>query len=275
VIATRAVLIAGVAAWLPGTAAADGTPPGATPAAPPTAPEQPSALDDAAQYPASDRGAAFENALTVPQGQAEVDVRAMAGGLAVLDLRFGATSTTELSAEVGGVAGDGFVPEIAVGIKQVLVRGRRFRFAVDASLRNVFSGGVYAEPAAGPNGCCSGGAQNTSVQVATLGAVVTGCLDRDCVLRLSLGGQIWGAFGDGGGGGTVEVAWIDAELGSPHFRFATEAILGFSGGGDGPAQIVTVGLRGGGRHLAAEGGAALIGDVPGVPVPYFGITARL
>ena len=201
--------------WLANAAAADSGPPGlaapsAAPSAAPTAapgatlpaPEPPSALDDAAQYPASDRGALFENAITVPQGQAEVNLRATVG-VAALDLRFGVTSTTELSVEVGMAASSpSTVPEIAVGIKQVLVRGRRFRLAVDGSLRNVFYNPNVEEPA-----CCGAGigddsVQSQSIQIGGIGAVATGCVDSRCFFRVSMGGQVWVAFGDNGG--TVE-----------------------------------------------------------------------
>jgi hypothetical protein len=258
--------------WLSSVAAADAGPPGMYAPPPPVvpapatvapAPEGPSALDEAAQYPASDRGAVFENAITVPQGQAELDARATIG-VAMLDLRIGVTSTTELSAEVGGVfANDPPVPEVAIGIKQVLVRGRRFRLAIDGSLRTVVYQQDNIEPggiSSGAVGCCGAvssgpSTSNASVQIGALGLVATGCVDGGCTFRLTAGAQVWGAFGDNSGG-TVEVAWMDAEVGSPRCRLAVEAILGF-GGGSAPAQVVTIGLRGGGA------------------LPYFGFTGRL
>jgi hypothetical protein len=225
----------------------------------------------------------FENALTVPKDQVEVDARATVG-VGLIDLRFGATPTTELSVEVGGVAASPFTPELAVGIKQVLVRTPRFRFAVDASIRDAFvqqdnfeptgGGGVATPPT---DECCN--TTTTSQPIAALGVVATGCVDGACVLRVTAGAQYWIAFGEGGG--SVEVAWFDAELGNPHFRVAAEGMLGFSGDGDdgsGPAQMLTIGLRGGWRHLQLEGGAAIVnggGGGDSATLPYFGIAGRL
>jgi hypothetical protein len=278
--------------WLSGVAAADAGPPGATFTPPgggpstvtPIAPVVPAAsvdptqpgLDAIAAAPGTDRGVLFENALTVPQGQAEIDVRGTIA-VGVLDLRFGATPTTELSLEAGLAAG---LPELAVGIKQVIVNGRRFRLALDGSLRQLYVQEEVAQSAA----CCGGQPdptgfiQSSSAQVGAIGVVATGCIDGGCMLRVSAGSQLWVAFGDGGG--AVEVAWADVELGPPKLRLVTEGILGFNfASGNAPVQVVALGLRGGWRKFALEGGAVVVTNDDGtgntVTLPYLGVTGRL
>ncbi len=275
----RARLAAAVVASLGGVAVADGGPPGATPVAP--APDQPS-LDAFANDAAADRGTVVENALTVPRGQFEVDVRGTSG-FGLLDLRLGVTSTTELSIETGlvtGVGAGGTTPAFAAGIKHTLVPGRRFRLAVDASVRT-----VYYEPfaflPAGSTPTPPGldlSLSNPSYQLVSLGTVATGCVDRSCVLRLTGGGQLVYDFNNGGG--IAPLVWTDVELGSEHLRVVAEGVLGavFASGGGAEGIAATIGARTSWRHVSAELGAIIVprnttAEVE--PAPYFGIAGRL
>jgi hypothetical protein len=55
-------------------------------------------------------------------------------------------------------------------------------------------------------------------------------------------------------------------------------MVALDGGGDGATSVVMIGLRGGWRHLALEGGAAIANAGDGgssATLPYFGITGRL
>jgi hypothetical protein len=217
VIAARTRVAVVIVSSLSGAAAADSGPPGATPgAAPPLAvdPDQPS-LDSIANDAGADRGTVFENALTVPRGRFEVDLRGTSG-VGALDLRFGATSTLEVSIEAGLLTGAqataATTPEFAAGIKDTLVPGRRFRVAVEASVRTVYYAPVPFLPAgatatpAGLDLSLSG----SSDQFASLGTVVTGCVDAGCTLRLTGGGQLVYELNNGGSVGSL--FWTDIGL---------------------------------------------------------------
>lgn len=162
-------------------AAVDGfRPPGQTAPAPLIAPVPPTAdqpahaettpLEKRRAIPSSGRGLIGHTALTVPAGSVEVSMRSVVPYAGLATISAGIRSTTELSAELGGVLeGEDPVAVFGAGVKQVLVRGDRVQVSVGGTIRRL------RDPEA------------ESVTIGQFGGTVSACADRRCSLLFSSG----------------------------------------------------------------------------------------
>ncbi len=244
---------------------------------PPPAPVATGPLDDMAHAAGSERGLLFDTAMTVPAGSVDLGGRCCFDAGAV-DAAAGLTSTTELSAEVG-VIGD--ATTFAVGLKQVIVHGARWRIAIEGSARQINPFAV-AQPAIG--GEPIGGEPNgdgfdyraPSTNLLGIGGVATACIDDGCRVLVTGGAQ---ALVQLGTGEVTPLVWADIEAGAPRLRAIAEvANIGDTGMGGSGGSIYVVAGRGGWRRLMFEAGAAFLpGDYAGAStqtMPYVGVIAR-
>jgi hypothetical protein len=275
----RAAALAAVAVCLPAAALADDTrvaaadepappaeapPPPLTPPAfappqlaPPLTVERPApapaALTPIEQRRAivgAGRGLAGNTALTVPAGRVEVSMRSFVPFAGLITVSAGLGSTTELSAEVGGIDDGGATVAFGVGAKQVLAKRDRMQVSIGGTLRRL---------------------QDTSeesyaIMLAQVGGTLSACVTEPCSLMVSAG---------------VSGLYITDEGSMPVFS------LGLSAGGRTTrllaeayqierVSVVMGGIRFGSESWCGELGlvTVVIDEGTGV-VPYAGFSARM
>ncbi|HEU0037419.1 MAG TPA: hypothetical protein VFQ53_42705 [Kofleriaceae bacterium] len=204
------------------------------------------------------RGFITPTALTVPEGRAELSVRALAPFIGVIGIAGGITSTTELWVDAGTVMTfDDEADEphtYAAGLKQVLGRGRTWAIAATASARQLTDDG-------------------DADTVYSLGGVATICADDHCNVMMHAGGTMMSIDEGDDTPETLGLYQLGFSAGSAKARFLVELV------GNGEGGVVTAGARIGGDTLAAEFALARPfdgGDGEGLAVlPVLGVMARL
>jgi hypothetical protein len=207
--------------------------PSLTSVAPPPAPEL-SPIERAARRDAADdRAYGTSTALVVPQGQVDASLRVAPFG-GVLSVAAGLGGGLELSADVGGIVADAGMGTYGVSAKLALVRRYGWTFAV--------LGGYHK----------AGDGENGDAGLYNVGAVVSGCTDRDCSGLISIGAGVMGSTQDSSSD-SIPYAWGSLLLGTGGFRPIIEGAV-LQGG-----VLGFVGARMGGRRAALDLGLGFLG----------------
>jgi len=229
-----------------------------------------SPLDDMAHAAGSERGLLLDTAMTVPAGSVDVGGRCCFEAGAV-DAVAGLTSTTELSAEAGML---GLATTLAVGLKQVVAHGPRWRVAIEGGARQInmfqteFINVAPTDPGASQ--------PNLTENLLGIGGVATGCIDDRCRVVVTGGAQALVVLGTGQ---VAPLVWANVEVGAPRLRAIAEvANIGDTGMTGAGGTVYVVAGRGGWRRLMFEAGAVFLpGDYAGAStqtMPYVGVIAR-
>ncbi|HWU88391.1 MAG TPA: hypothetical protein VN253_13990, partial [Kofleriaceae bacterium] len=226
--------------------------PGAIPAAAPAAadrPErtEPTAIERRRATANAGRGLVGHTALTVPAGSVEVSMRSIVPYAGLATIAAGISSTTELSADLGGALdSDGPVAIYGAGIKQVLVRGDRMQLSVGGSIRRIQEG--------------------RTLTMGQFGGTLSACTDSECTGLFSAG--ISGVFVPREEV-MVPVLSLGLSVGSEHTRLLGEAFM-IAGG-----AILFGGLRFGSARFTGDLGLMSVLEDGTELMPFVGFGVRM